>query len=92
MLAPPRPKVKDLSPALEDLKRISASLLPDQQYTEIPVPSELLKRLEWVEVTLRVSGGRVPWTTRSPVRVQTARMVRSGEGWVLKVNLTPKKS
>jgi len=92
MLTPTRPKVKDLSPAIEDLKRISASLLPPDQVAEVQLPAELLRQLEWVEVTLKASGGKAPWSPRSPIRVQTAKMTRSGEGWIVKLLLTPKKS
>jgi len=92
MLAPSRPKVKDLSPAIEDLKRISASLLPPDQATEVPLPTELLRQLEWVEVTLKASGGKGPWSPRNPIRIQTTKMTRSGEGWIVKLFLTPKKS
>ena len=88
ILAPARPKVKDLSPALADLRRIGASLLPEPG-VEAALPPEIARELAWVEIQLKASNGKdihaIP-----PVRLDSAKLSRAGESWVLKVTLSPK--
>ena len=90
ILAPPRPKVKDLGPALDDLKRIGASLLPDVQ-AEAILPENILKELATLEIRVRARNAKGA-NAETNLKVQSSRLTRSGDGWTLKLALLPKKT
>ncbi len=90
ILAPPRPKVKDLGPALDDLKRIGASLLPEAQ-VEATLPDNVLNELLLLEIRVRARNAKGT-SAETNLKVQASRLTRSGEGWTLKLILAPRKA
>ncbi len=91
ILAPPRPKVKDLGPAIEDLKRIGASLLPEAQQIEVLLPENVVKELASLEIRVRARSTR-GLNGEANFKVEQSRLAKTGEGWVLKLAIVPKKS
>lgn len=90
ILAPQRPKVKDLGPALEDLKRLGASLLPETQI-EAVLPANILRELASLEIRVRIRSTKGAFAETN-VKVEAPRLSRSGDGWVFRLALSPKKS
>lgn len=86
-----RPKMKDFSPALEDLKRISASLVADAP-TEVRAPKEMLDGLRSLEIRVKLIDGKSTWESDAPTKVMASKLTRTDDGWVLKISLLPKKS
>ncbi len=91
ILAPPRPKVKDLGPALEDLKRIGASLLPEAQQAEVLLSENIVRELASLEIRVRARTAK-GYSGEANLKIEQSRLTRTGEGWVLRLVIAPKKS
>jgi hypothetical protein len=90
ILAPARPKVKDLTPALEDLKKASQGhALP--QDVPIEVPREVLEDLKTLQLDLQFLNGRGEEVQPIGLRLRTDQMQRTGDGWLLHLKILPKK-
>ncbi len=91
---PPRPKVKDLTPAIEDLRKVTQSTpgAPLPREVEVEVPEKFLKDLKSLQIDVSFVDTsrkrRLPGTLKIPLD----KIVTTGDGKHLRICFKPKKS
>jgi hypothetical protein len=92
ILAPHQPKVKDLTPALDDLKQAAEQAKRVESDIVVEVPAELLQNLEGIHLTLQVMSDGKRHLVSGGVLAEVGQLLRSGEGWVARLRFVPKKA
>jgi hypothetical protein len=96
--APSRPKVKDLAPALDDLKRAAQTPAPAPPppppvpEVEIPVPKEFLDELKSVQMDLLFLDGRKKRHLPGGLKIPAESLLSLGETRCVKLVFKPKKA
>ncbi len=86
-----RPKVKDLTPEIDDLKRSSA---PQARSVEVPVAvdDDVLSEPGEVRIEMDLRNGDASRTTHAAVVLGAEDMQKVADGWIIRLKLTPKKA
>ncbi len=89
ILSSSRPKVKDLTPQLDDLRRHSLQHAPAEPVLE--VPPEVLQGLDSLGLRVMVmdAGGREAFA--GDLAVRSEELQRTGDGWIVRIRLAPKQ-
>ena len=90
ILAPARPKVKDLTPALEDLKKASQAQSSPQD-VPIEVPYECLEDIHGLHLDLQFMNTKGEKVRPVTIRLGADQMKKTSDGWVLHLKILPKK-
>jgi mutual gliding-motility protein MglA len=92
ILAPSQPKVKDLTPALDDIRQAADQAKRVESDIVVEVPAELLQNLEGIHLTLQVMSEGKRHLVSGGVLAEVGQLLKSGEGWVARLRFVPKKS
>ena len=92
ILAPNRPKVKDLTPALDDLALVAEQAKRVEADIVIEVPAELLRNLDGIHIALQVVSGQKRHSIPGGVLAEAGQLMKSGDGWVARLRFVPKKA
>jgi mutual gliding-motility protein MglA len=92
LLAPTQPKVKDLAPALEDIRQAADQAKRAEADIVVEVPFELLQNLEGIHLSLQIMCDQKRHSIPGGVLAEVGQLLRSGDGWVARLRLVPKKS
>jgi signal recognition particle receptor subunit beta len=89
ILSAARPKVKDLTPQLDDLRRASLQHAPAEPVLE--VPPKALQGLDslGLRVTVKEAGGGEAFV--GDLTVGSDGLQRAGDGWIVRIRLAPKQ-
>ncbi len=91
LIAPVQPKVKDLTPALDDIKQASQARLAEPEIV-LEVPPELLNDLEGIHLGIQLMSGQKRHALPGGALVEASQLQRVGDAWVLRLKLVPKKA
>jgi signal recognition particle receptor subunit beta len=91
ILATSRPKVKDLSPTLDDIKKESqaAAMAGD---ISVEVPPEFLKELQGIHMEINFTDGKKRRVLPGGVLLASHQLQKTPDGWVVKLKFLPKKA
>jgi hypothetical protein len=92
ILAPNQPRVKDLTPALDDLKQVAEQAKRAESDIVVEVPAELLQSLEGIHLSLQVMSGGKRHLVSGGVLAEVGQLLKSNEGWVARLRFVPKKA
>jgi signal recognition particle receptor subunit beta len=92
--APPKPKVKDLTPALDDLKKAAQAPAPPPPLpeVEIVVPREFLEELKAVQMDLLFLDGRKKRHLPGGIKIPAEELLALGDTRCVKLVFKPKKA
>ena len=91
LIAPVQPKVKDLTPALDDIKQAAQARLAEPEIL-LEVPPELLKDLEGIHLGIQLMSGQKRHALPGGALVEASQLQRVGDAWILRLKLVPKKA
>ncbi len=92
LISTQRPKVKDLTPEIDDLKKSSRA---QARAGEIPVTiaGDFFSDADQdVRIELKLSSGNGAQTRHEAVVLKSSDMEKTPDGWILRLRLTPKKA
>lgn len=93
--APTRPKMKDLTPTLDDLKKAAQAVVPPPPplpEVEIVVPKEFLEELKAVQMDLLFLDGRKKRHLPGGIKIPTEELQIQGDLRCVKLVFKPKKA
>jgi signal recognition particle receptor subunit beta len=90
ILAPARPKMKDLSPALEDIRKESEAAAASGDVV-VEVPPDFLADLQGIHMEVNFTDGKKRRPLQGGVLLATSQLQKTAEGWTVRLRFTPKR-
>lgn len=90
ILAPTRPKMKDLSPALEDIRKESEAAAATGDVL-VEVPPELLAELQGIHLEVNFTDGKRRKPLQGGVLLASSQLQKTADGWMVRLKFSPKK-
>jgi len=91
ILATTRPKVKDLSPTLDDIKKESQAVVTAGDIT-VEVPAEFLRELQGIHMEVNFTDGKKRRVLPGGVLLASHQLQKTPDGWLVRLKFLPKKT
>ena len=90
ILATTRPKVKDLSPTLDDIKKESQAVVTAGDIS-VEVPPDFLADLQGIHMEINFTDGKKRRVLPGGVLLASHQLQKTPDGWLVKLKFLPKK-
>jgi hypothetical protein len=91
ILATTRPRVKDLSPTLDDIKKESQAVVTAGDIT-VEVPAEFLRELQGIHMEVNFTDGKKRRVLPGGVLLASHQLQKTPDGWLVRLKFLPKKT
>jgi hypothetical protein len=90
ILATTRPKVKDLSPTLDDIKKESQAVAAAGDVS-VDVPPDYLRDLQGLHMEIHFTDGKKRRVLPGGVLLSASQLQKTPDGWIVRLKFLPKK-